>query len=135
MSTPLPKEQARAYRIFRTAVLRGDLVRPTSCEACGQTPPLTKRGFSRIQGHHHIGYHEPLKVQWLCVKCHSDETPHNPAKGVDQGFAKITPEVVRDIRRSSESKAALGARYGISRGNVGHIKRRRTWAWVEDAST
>lgn len=54
------REGARAHRLLRAAIKRGDLMREP-CKACG-----SKRG---IQGHHD-DYSKPLEVTWLCHDCH-----------------------------------------------------------------
>lgn len=48
---------------LKTAVNRGEIVRPASCQRCGKSEAL-------IEGHHH-DYAKPLDVQWLCPKCHA----------------------------------------------------------------
>lgn len=45
----------------RAAILKGILKRPQKCEKCN------KKGI--IQGHHK-DYTKPLKVEWLCIRCH-----------------------------------------------------------------
>lgn len=62
------KESAR--RQVRTAVEQGAIVVPDSCEKCGN-PAKRHDGARGIQAHHFAGYNEPLAVQWLCPKCHS----------------------------------------------------------------
>ena len=69
-------ERARAYRIVRTEVEAGRLIRPLACQACGNSPSPAKDGRSKIQAHHHEGYGKPLSVQWLCASCHMAVTPN-----------------------------------------------------------
>jgi len=45
------------------AIIKGKVVKPSCCSACGVTG-------KRIHGHHHRGYDFPLDVIWLCSKCH-----------------------------------------------------------------
>jgi len=60
----MPKaERDRARRKTANAIKRGDLVRPTHCEACG--------GSGRYPIHaHHPDYRKPFEVMWLCRPCH-----------------------------------------------------------------
>lgn len=55
----------RATELLNMAVVRGDLVRPDICSACGGRPKGT-----RICGHH-PDYSKPLEVVWLCDRCHA----------------------------------------------------------------
>lgn len=56
---------------------------------------------------------------------------HAPV-GEQHPFAKVTDDIVRAIRASTLSQAALGRQYGISRQTVGEIRRREIWKHVED---
>lgn len=63
-------KQRKSKQIYGRALRNGVLVRPDTCECCGEKPEPGKSGYTRIQGHHHKGYDYPLEVQWLCVSCH-----------------------------------------------------------------
>ncbi len=53
---PQAKEKARqAYK-------NGTMQKPLFCENCQEDKPLDR---------HHPDYNKPLKVKWLCRKCHS----------------------------------------------------------------
>ena len=71
-------EQEKAYRAVRTAIDRGDLVRPKRCSKCGRAPKA--RGRAAIHAHHH-DYRKPLAVEWLCAKCHRAITPYPQVSG------------------------------------------------------
>lgn len=60
----------RARQAVSHAIRSGRLIRPTTCQDCGQSHP-------RIEGHHH-DYTEPLSVIWLCHPCHVSW--HRPAR-------------------------------------------------------
>jgi HNH endonuclease len=56
-----------------------------------------------------------------------------PARqGERNARAKVTEDIVREIRRSTASLSALGRQYGISAATVGNIQRRETWKHVLD---
>lgn len=64
-----PEIKAAQRAVYR-AVKRGDLVRPTSCSACG----LEHR---RIEAHHD-DYSRQLDVIWLCSRCHRQRDQGKP---------------------------------------------------------
>ena len=55
-------QQYEAGRILGIAVKERILIKPDKCEDCDK--------IARIEGHH-PDYSKPLKVRWLCRKCHS----------------------------------------------------------------
>lgn len=57
-----PKQDAR--QIVYLALRIGALVKPKTCEACGEELKLTA---------HHDDYMKPLSVRWLCYMCHAQE--------------------------------------------------------------
>jgi hypothetical protein len=90
----------RARYLFREAVRKGQLVRPTTCERCGRIPANVRPddlfappNVRRISGHH-TDYTKPLDVQWLCHWCHTEADSevrrsqgrvwHKPTKSVGQ---------------------------------------------------
>lgn len=82
------KKHAKA--LVQKAVNDGVLVRPYHCQLC------TIRS-DKIQAHH-TDYGEPLKVNWVCPKCHANihHTPKhklNPVN-IEQG---IQPDVMRRL--------------------------------------
>lgn len=56
------RNKAMSRSIFRRAIERGDLVRPSQCEQCGGNA-------GGVEGHH-CDYNKPLDVLWLCRLCH-----------------------------------------------------------------
>ncbi len=46
--------------------------------------------------------------------------------------SSLTDDQVREIRASNDRPAVIAARFGISRTNVYHIRKRDTWAHVSD---
>jgi ribosomal protein S27AE len=61
------KGQAKVGKVMRefadvkNALRRGEIVKPTVCESCGQEVFLTA---------HHHDYSKPLAITWLCRPCH-----------------------------------------------------------------
>lgn len=53
----------------------------------------------------------------------------SPRRGVSD---KLTPDDIRAIRASDDTGVALAARYGITKQSVTDIRKRRSWAHVED---
>jgi hypothetical protein len=52
-----------AHGKVQRAVKNGVLVRPKACQECGKRTSL-------LDAHHDQGYAMPLRVRWLCKKCH-----------------------------------------------------------------
>lgn len=55
-------QRARCHWRFSKAIKRGKIIRPTICSLC-----WLQNGT--VEGHH-PDYSKPLKVIWLCRKCH-----------------------------------------------------------------
>lgn len=64
---PMRKLRRRVATITSKAFSLG-LLEPGPCEVCGRPPSMDDRR-SGIHGHHD-DYNHPLKVRWLCAKCH-----------------------------------------------------------------
>lgn len=56
------KKQHQAHQLVQYAIKLGILKKYLYCEECGLTDLI-------IDGHHE-NYDEPLKVKWVCRKCH-----------------------------------------------------------------
>ena len=56
--------QKTAWATIQTAIRRGDLKRPDTCEVCGRQGAIDA---------HHPDYTEPLDIRWLCRICHGLE--------------------------------------------------------------
>lgn len=55
-------------------------------------------------------------------------------KGEENGRAKLTEEIVREIKRKLEAgcnQDQLAKSLGVSGGTIGFIKRGETWSWVK----
>ena len=71
----------RAHDIVDNAIRYGKLINPHVCECCGCVDTPHKNGASDIQAHHD-DYNFPLKVRWLCQKCHFEWHKVHKAKEV-----------------------------------------------------
>ncbi|KKK85982.1 hypothetical protein LCGC14_2767790, partial [marine sediment metagenome] len=58
-------EKLLARQMVQKAVKHGFLIRPAWCQKCHRKPERS------LHAHHHKGYHNPLIVRWLCVRCHN----------------------------------------------------------------
>lgn len=72
MYTPQQYDKSgQAITLVGKAVKAGLLVRPDTCELCGDSP----KGFAQpgskclIHGHHWNGYGNALDVWWVCQSC------------------------------------------------------------------
>ena len=86
----------RAAKITDNAIRYGYIINPHICEECGCTDSYHKNGASDIQAHHD-DYNHPLKVRWLCQKCHFEWHKTHKAKEVvaDEGaFNESTVDVI-----------------------------------------
>ena len=122
--------KARAHRALRQEIVMGRLVRPDTCSKCGSKPLRAKDGRSQIQGHHHKGYDFPLDVEWLCVQCHRDETPCNPARGERAAPSKLTEDDVREIRTQRLTQKQCAAKFGVTTSAIRQILAGKTWKHV-----
>lgn len=133
----------KARRAVRHAIKMGRLVRPEICLKCGKNPGRGADGRQLIQGHHYKGYDYPLDVEWLCAKCHAEET--NFATG-DMNAMRLHPEsrlvgeshpqsILTDaqaiaISKDKRSVNVVAAIYGVGTSTVQRIRRGRAWTHV-----
>lgn len=52
------------------------------------------------------------------------------ARGVEVHGAKLTPDLVREIRSSPETQYVIADRLGVSHSHISSVRRRKSWAWV-----
>lgn len=85
----------KAHTIVEKAINRGVLKNPHICEQCGANYNFSD-GRSGIQAHHD-DYNFPLKVRWLCQKCHFEWHKNYVAKEVitnAESFAKQPIDII-----------------------------------------
>lgn len=117
-----------ARRAVRTALENGLLSRPDTCERCGDRPECMKDGRSSIQAHHH-DYNRPLDVQWLCYRCHRDETPKPASESAPA--VKLTASDAEEIRLliklGTATVKGLGRRFGVDPKTIRRVLHGETW--------
>lgn len=134
-------EQTKAHALVSSAVRKGDLVRPDTCELCFDKPGSShgnskgKVKYQRplIVAHHWAGYDQPLNVWWICASCnlilqnkHDGSLSKSQARGFvteqkrkrDSRRVKIDPEMeivahlLRD-RRGDKHQDVFAVELGI----------------------
>lgn len=120
-----------AYSRVSNALDCGRLVRPDTCQRCGNNPGLDRLGRSLIDAHH-SDHSKPLEVEWLCKKCHRSITP--VSRGETHPHAHFTERQVISIRKLLLEKRArpveLAVRYGVTHKAITDIRDRKTWRHV-----
>lgn len=129
--------KVRARQALMAKVRSGKIVRPDTCQLCGQQPPRGRDGRSRIQAHHHRGYEFPFDVQWLCSACHEQEHRHEKlarpmSNRTPEGFLRAVEMGIRVIR--GQSAADVARDFGVSRTLIQEIKAGRCYAGAFDAA-
>lgn len=51
-------------------------------------------------------------------------------KGERQHLARLTADIVREIRVSNEGETTLARRFGVHRDSIGNVRRRKTWRHI-----
>lgn len=73
----------RCHGITERAIKKGILI-PEPCELCDASG-IMDDGRNIVQAHHD-NYNEPLKVRWLCQKCHHEWHKENKAISREEGI-------------------------------------------------
>jgi hypothetical protein len=106
-----------AFRWFKGRVPRGKFV----CHKCDR--PLCVRPSHLFLGTPKINTQDALKKGRLVAH-----------RGEAHGRAILTRAAVEEIRRSRETDATLGARYGVHSNTVNRVRRYETWREVPNAA-
>lgn len=129
------EEMRRAYRLVRSAIESGKLVRPDSCGRCGEAPAKGSDGRATIQAHHH-DYSKPLDVEWICSACHRIETPmptYNPVcaqRGSKNGASRLKEDQIITIRSSALASRKLAKLFGVDKQTILRVRRGETWKHI-----
>jgi len=59
-----------------------------------------------------------------------DRSGTNPPRGESTWCVKLTEEIIREIRSSSERGVDLAQKYGVTRATITDIRKRRSWAHI-----
>ena len=86
---------------------------------------------------HNNGIAGDNRIENLCwgtpSKNAADRVRHETAaRGERQGLAKLTDEIVREIRASTESEVVLSKRYSVTSPAIGYARRGVTWKHVKE---
>lgn len=71
----------KANHLVEKAVKKGVLIQKVRCEECNKTKTFSD-GRTGVHAHHD-DYNKPLKVRWLCQKCHHEWHKENTAIGLE----------------------------------------------------
>lgn len=108
------------------------------CHLAHGPAPTPRHEAAHSCGRGHEGCVSPMHLRWATTKeNHADRREHGThPEGEDHGSAKLTAAEVLEIRRLAEAGTvhrAIAETYGITISHVRAIKRRQTWAHLEDA--
>lgn len=103
------------------------------CQKVHGEPPTELHQAAHRCGNGAMACMTPGHVYWATrSRNEADKVDHGTSnRGEGNGHAKITAEIVRAIRVSSEGPDALASRYGISAPTICDIRARRSWAWLK----
>lgn len=104
------------------------------CSLVHGAPPTRGHEAAHSCGNGHLGCVNP---QHLCWKSHAeneaDKLIHGTRlRGERTSWAKLTESAVREIRslKGVMPQTEIASRFGVSKGAVNDIHRRRNWQWV-----
>jgi len=99
------------------------------CEKVYGPPPTPKHEAAHSCGNSHLGCVNRNHIRWAThAENEMDKRKHGTAPiGEAHGMAKITDEIALEIIHSKESLTKVSARFGISYGTAGKIRRREKW--------
>ncbi len=138
-------DKAFCHKEVEAAVRKG-LLTKQPCERCGSTDLIHA---------HHDDYSKPLDVRWLCPihhrERHRELGPSGAARGAErrQGGggdrtilrgsahprAKLTEQLVQEIRQSPEPAPRIAERLGVCRALIYQVRKNEIWKSVAPADT
>lgn len=90
--TPLKKHKELVRNLLHDAIKEGIIIRPDKCSSCG---------IKCKPDGHHDDYDKPLKIIWLCKKCHHAthrSVIENLLKAAEELISKATPKLIKKWR-------------------------------------
>lgn len=132
------RQRHNEYTRKISAQRRADWFAGKACEECNSTEdlqldhrdPKTKVDHRVWSWSKERRDSELAKCRPLCRPCHVEKSSTEQPQGEDRPGAKLTEEIIREIRASSDSYRVLAERYGVVFGIIGQIKRREAWKHV-----
>lgn len=132
-------EQQRRYQRERAAATRASWFADKTCVRCGSADDLQLDHIDpALKVSHNVWSWsrmrrelELAKCQVLCRPHHDEKSAGEKLHGEQQVQAKLTPQLVREIRASSEPTRAAAARFGVSRATVSRVRCGIDWAHVK----
>lgn len=113
--------------------LGGAFAPTVMCRMAHGEPPTPLHEAAHSCGKGNLGCMNPNHLSW---KTHAENMAdtllhgtHN--RGERNGMSRLTEDDVRAIRASTEHRAVLAKRYGISRTYVYQVRRRLRWKWLK----
>jgi len=117
-----------------SATLNGKVISAprAMCILAHGEPPSEKHHAAHTCGKGHEGCMNPRHLVWKTpAENAADMIEHGTLrKGEAINTTKLTEDQVREIRRSNESPADLGRRYGVTRQSIYRVRKRLSWSWV-----
>lgn len=103
------------------------------CEVAHGDAPTPEHQAAHSCGNGKNGCMNPKHLYWADRSTNEgDKVDHGTSnRGERNGHAKVTEEMVREIRGSSEGPSALARRLGVSPPTICDIRTRRSWAWLD----
>jgi len=109
------------------------------CALCGSWDDLELDHVDPATKVHHVVWSwskarreaELAKCRALCETCHKAKSKTEVVRGEQNGAAKLTAQLVREIRVSDLPHRQIARMVGVDEKNIRLIRQRKIWAHVE----
>ncbi len=108
-----------------------------ACEIVHGPPPTSKHEAAHNCGNGHLGCCAPMHLRWATKsENQQDRKLHGtvaPMRGQSNGFSKLTPSQVREIRALATQMTVLqiSRLFPVCRKSIYRIINRTAWGWLE----